>query len=87
VAEICQNRTAKKGRFFKRFSVAQIKRRSTNKSLDITCGIRTRNGRSKRFSEKFHEFLQYSMKICFGTTTSPNLTSLELEASLGTTMK
>jgi hypothetical protein len=42
---------------------------------------------SKRFSEIFDEFLQYSTKICFRTATSPNLTSLELEASLGTTME
>jgi hypothetical protein len=36
VAEICQNRTAEKGRFFKEFSVAKIKNYSTNESLDIT---------------------------------------------------
>jgi hypothetical protein len=36
VAEICQIRTANKGRFFKGFSVAQMKKCSTNESLDIT---------------------------------------------------
>jgi hypothetical protein len=36
VAEICQNRTADKGRFFRGFSVAQIKKFITNESLDIT---------------------------------------------------
>jgi hypothetical protein len=36
MAEICQNRTADKGRFFKGFSVAQIKKCKTNESLDIT---------------------------------------------------
>jgi hypothetical protein len=33
VAEICQNRTADKGRFFLGFSVAQIKKYKTNESL------------------------------------------------------
>jgi ribosomal protein L13E len=87
VAEICQNRTADKGRIFRGFSVAQIKKCKTNESLDITWGICIRNRRSKRYSENFHEFLQCSTKICFRTTTSPNLTSLKLEASLGTTTK
>jgi hypothetical protein len=36
VAEICQNRIADKGRFFRGFSVAQIKKCITNESLDIT---------------------------------------------------
>jgi hypothetical protein len=39
VAEICQNRTADKDRFFKGFSVAQIKKWKTNESLEITWGI------------------------------------------------
>jgi hypothetical protein len=47
-AEICQNRTADKGQNFEVFSVAQIKKCSTNESLDITWGIYTRNRRSKR---------------------------------------
>jgi hypothetical protein len=57
---------------------------STNESLDITWGICTRNLRSKTFSENFHEFLRCSTKNCLRTATSPNLTSLKLEASLGT---
>jgi hypothetical protein len=87
LAEICQNRTADKGRIFGGFSVAQIKKFSINESLDITWGICTRNLRFKRYTENFHEFLQCSTKNCFRTATSPNLTSLKLEASLGTKMK
>jgi hypothetical protein len=33
LAEICQNRTADKGRIFEEFSVAQIKKCSTNESF------------------------------------------------------
>jgi hypothetical protein len=44
----------------------------------------TRNLRSKRRSENFHEFLRYSTEICFRTATSPNLTFLQLEVLLGT---
>jgi hypothetical protein len=73
VAEICQNRTADKGRFLKWFSVAQIKKCSTNESLDITWGICTRNRRSKRYIENFHKILRCSTKNSFRTTTSPNL--------------
>jgi hypothetical protein len=36
VAEICQNRTADKGRFCRGNSVAQIKKYKTNESLFIT---------------------------------------------------
>jgi hypothetical protein len=35
----------------------------------------------------FHESLWCSTEICFRTATSPNLTSLKLEASLGTKTK
>jgi hypothetical protein len=87
LAEICQNRTADKGRIVEGFSVAQIKKCSTNESLDITWGICTRNFRSKIYTENFHEFLWCSTENCFRTATSPNLTSLKLEASLGTKMK
>jgi hypothetical protein len=87
VAEICQNRTADKGRFFRGFSVAQIKKCKTNESLDITWGICTRNRRSKIYSDNVHEFLRCGTEICFRTATSPNLTSLKLEVSLGTTTK
>jgi hypothetical protein len=58
-----------------------------NESLEITWGICTRNRRSKRYSENFHEFLWCSAEICFRIATSPNLTSLKLEVLLGTKMK
>jgi hypothetical protein len=80
-------KTPEKGRFFRGPSVAQIKKCKTNESLDITWGICTRNRRSKKYFENFHEFLWCSNKICFRTATSPNLTSLKLEVLLGTTMK
>jgi hypothetical protein len=73
LAEICQNRTADKGRIFEGFSVSQIKKCSTNESLDITWGIRTRNLRSKRYREKLYEFLWCSTENSFRTATSPNL--------------
>jgi hypothetical protein len=41
VAEICQNRTADKDRFFGGPSAAQIKMCKTNKSLEITWGMCT----------------------------------------------
>jgi ribosomal protein L13E len=84
VAEICQNRTADKDRFFRGFSVAKIEKCKTDKNLEITWGMCTRNRRSKIRSENFHEFLQYNTKIYFRTATSPNLTSLKLEVLLGT---
>jgi hypothetical protein len=56
----------------------------TNEILAITWGMCTRNRRSKRHSENFHEFLRYSAEICFRTATSPNLTFLQLEVLLGT---
>jgi hypothetical protein len=87
LAEICQNRTADKGKNFREFSVAQIKKCITNESLDITWGICTRNIRSKRYPENFDEFLRCSTENCFRTAISPNLTSLKLEVLLGTTTK
>jgi hypothetical protein len=53
VAEICQNRTADKSRFFRGPSLAQIEKCKNNESLDITWGICKRNRRSKRYSENF----------------------------------
>jgi hypothetical protein len=41
--------------------------------LDITWGIFTRNRRSKRYTENFHEFLWYITENSFRTATSPNL--------------
>jgi hypothetical protein len=77
-AEICQNRTVDKDRFFGGFFVAQIEKCITNKSLEITWGMCTRNNRSKRHSENFDEFLRCSAEICFRIATSPNLTFLQL---------
>jgi hypothetical protein len=73
LAEIYQNRTANKGRIFEVFSVAQIKKCSTNESLDITWSICTRNRRSKRYTENFFEYLWCSTENSFRTATSPNL--------------
>jgi hypothetical protein len=84
VAEICQNRIADKDRFFRGPYVAQIEKYKTNKSLEITWGMRTRNRRSKRDTENFHKFLRYNAEICFRTATSPSLTFLQLEVLLGT---
>jgi hypothetical protein len=84
---ICQNRIADKDRCFRGPYVAQIEKCKTNESLDITWGIFTRNFRSKRYSENFHEFLRCSAEICFRAATSPNLTSLKLEVLLGTKTK
>jgi hypothetical protein len=87
VVEIYQNRTADKGWFFRGPYVAQIKKCKTNESLDITWGICTRNFRSKRYFENFHESLRYSAEIYFRTATSPNLTFLKLEVLIGTKTK
>jgi hypothetical protein len=87
LAEICQNRTDDKGQIFRGYSITQIKKCSTNESLDITWAKCTRNRRSKRYTEKFYEFLRCSTENSFRTATSPNLTSLKLEASLGATTK
>jgi hypothetical protein len=84
---ICQNRTAGKDRFFRGPSVAQMEMCKTNESLETTWGMCTRNIRSKRRSENFHEFLRYSKEICFKTATSPNLTFLQFEVLLGTKTK
>jgi hypothetical protein len=66
MAEICQNRTAEKGRFFRGFSVAQIKKCSTNESLDITWGIFIRNRMSKRYTENFTNFYGAAPKSVSG---------------------
>jgi hypothetical protein len=66
VAEICQNRTADKGRFFRGFSVAQIKKCKTNESLEITWGICTRNRRSKDILRIFTNFYGAAPKSVSG---------------------
>jgi hypothetical protein len=73
LTEICQNRTADRGQIFRGFSVAQIKKCSTNENLDITWGICTRNRRSKRYTENFYKFLWCSTENSFRIATSPNL--------------
>jgi hypothetical protein len=87
LAEICQNRTADKGQIFKGFSVAQIKKCSTNKSLDITWVICTRNRRSKIYTKNFYEFLRCNTETVSGQQHPQIFTSLKLKASLGTTIK
>jgi hypothetical protein len=86
-SDSCQNRTADKYRFFGGSSIAQIEKCKTNKSLEITWIMCTRNRRSKRRSENFHEFVWCSTEIDFRTATSPNLTFLQLEVLLGTKTK
>jgi hypothetical protein len=73
LAEICQNRTADKGQIFEGFFVSQIKKCSTNKSLDIAWGICTRNRRSKIYTDNLYKFLWCSTENSFRTSTSPNL--------------
>jgi hypothetical protein len=87
VVEIGQNRTAAKVDFFEDLLLLKSKSAKNNESLDITWGICTRNRRSKRYSENFHNFLRCNTEICFRIATSPNLTSLKLEVLLGTTTK
>jgi hypothetical protein len=87
VAEICQNRTADKDRFFGGPYVAQIEKCKTNRSLEITWGMCKRNLISKRYSENFHEFSRYSTEICVRIATSPYLTFLKLQVLLGTKME
>jgi hypothetical protein len=66
VAEIYQNRTAEKGRIFRGFSFAQLKKCITNESLDITWGICTRNSRSKRYLRIFTNFYGAAPKSVSG---------------------
>jgi hypothetical protein len=70
VAEICQNRTTGKDRFFRKYSVAQIEKCKTNKIEIITWGMRTKNCRSKYYSEICHDCLQRIAEICFWIATS-----------------
>jgi hypothetical protein len=66
LAEICQNRIADKSQFFQGPFVAQIEKCKTNESLDITWGIRTRNLRSKIYSEIFTNFYGAAPKSVLG---------------------
>jgi hypothetical protein len=71
VAEICQNRTADKGQFFRGFSFAQIKKCKTNESLDITWVICTRNRRSKGYSENFSRIVTVQHQNLFQDSNIP----------------
>jgi hypothetical protein len=53
---IYQNRIADKERFFRGPSIAQLEKCKTNKSLEITWGICTRNCRSKDILRIFMNF-------------------------------
>jgi hypothetical protein len=66
VAEICQNRTADKGQFFRGPYVAQIKKYKTNESLAITWGICSINFRSKRYLRIFTNFYGATQKSILG---------------------
>jgi hypothetical protein len=70
VAEICQNRTADKDRFFGGPSVAQIKKCKTNKSLEITWGMRTRNSDQKDILRIFMNFYGAAQKSVLGQQLS-----------------
>ena len=48
LAKICQNRTAGKDDFFRKSSVAQIKKWSTKKSCVHSLGLRTKQFRAFR---------------------------------------
>ena len=84
MAEICQNRTVGKDRFFRKSSIAQIK-----KFWTIEISIITRGMWSNIFSSKWrpgleHEFISWQHRICFQDSNSSNLTFFQLEATLGT---
>jgi hypothetical protein len=72
LAEICQNRTADKGQIFRGFSVTQIKKCSTNKSLDITWGVCTRNAGPKDIQRIFTNFYGAAPKIVLGILPRSN---------------
>jgi hypothetical protein len=63
---ICQNRTAKKVRFFRGPSVAQIEKCKTNESLEITWGMHTRNSDQKDILRIFTIFYGAAHKSILG---------------------
>jgi hypothetical protein len=63
---ICQNRTTDKDCFFRGSSVAQIEKCKTNKSLEITWGMRTRNRRSKNILRIFTNLYGAALKSVSG---------------------
>ena len=56
MAEICQNRTAGKDDFFKKSSIAQIKKWSTKKSCVYSPGLRTKKSGHFDYSLILYEF-------------------------------
>jgi hypothetical protein len=73
LAEICQNRTADKGRFFRGFSVAQIKKCKTNKSLDITWAYAQEIAGQKDILRIFTNFYGAAPKTISGQQHPPIL--------------
>jgi hypothetical protein len=87
VAEICQNRIANKGRFLKGFYVAQIKKCSTNESLDITGAYAQEIAGTKDIQRIFMNFYGAAPKTVSGQQHPQIFTSLKLDTSLGTKIK
>ena len=87
MAEICQNRTADNGRIFERFSVAQIKKCSTNKSLVIPGAYAQEIAGPKDKQIIYTNFYCAAPKTVLGQQHPQIFTSLKLEASLGTKTK
>jgi hypothetical protein len=75
VADICQNRTAEKYRFFRGPSVTQIEKCKTNESLEITWAMCTRNRRSKDILRIFTNFYGAAHKSVSGHELPQILTS------------
>jgi hypothetical protein len=71
VAEICQNKTADKGRIFRGFFVAQIKKCKTSESFDITWGICTRNPRLKKIFREFSRIFTVQHRNLFQDSNIP----------------
>jgi hypothetical protein len=71
VAEIYQNRTADKGRIFRGFFVAQIKKCKTNESLDITWGICTRKSQVKKIFLEFSRMFTVQHRNLFQDNNFP----------------
>jgi hypothetical protein len=66
VAEICQNRTADKDRFFRGSSVAQIEKCKTNKSFKITWGMAQEIADQKDILRIFKNFYDAAQKSVSG---------------------
>jgi hypothetical protein len=71
VAEICQNRTAGKYRFFQKSSVAKIEKCKMNKSYIITWGMCTKNRRSIQRSGIFLQIFTARRRNLFRDNNFP----------------